>query len=252
MRKALSVIVVGVLLVVLFAACGAGSTPTPTATETQATATATTPTETVTPTSTAAATATATVEDNGGGDAGQLADRASQAFKSLKSAHFDMTVEANVGDQTGTITATGDLQLPDRTHMTMNIVGMQIEVITIGTDAYTKVGDKWEKNSAQPQATDPKDIVGNLNIPTTAKRLADVNVDGTDCYHLQYTAKDIKDTSSDTNLGDVTFDVYIAKNTDLVKKMVIVPQTTGDQNVGATITMNFSKYNEPVNIVAPI
>jgi hypothetical protein len=260
-RRIILLVTIVVSMALVLAACGGGSSATPTPTASAPTAEATTPvpetpvaTETATAAATESATETATAAASGGSDISGITTKATDAYKSVKSVHITMDIAAAAADQSAKITAVGDIVPPDKSHFTMDMGGLKIEVISIGSDVYTKMGDQWTKTpvSDTTATSDPGKMAENLDLPKQGTKLADESVDGTDCYHIQYTGAEM--AASDPNyadLGDSTVDVWVAKDTSLVKKMVIVVKDSAGA-VNSSITMNFTNYNEPVNITAPI
>jgi LppX_LprAFG lipoprotein len=259
-RRIILLVTMVISIALVLAACGGGSSGTPTPTAVTPTAEATTPvpetpipTETATAAATETAVETATAASGGGQDISGITSKASDAYKSVKSIHITMDISAEAGGQTTKITAEGDMVPPDKSHITMDMGGIKFEVITIGTDSYTKMGEQWTKSAVtQTASSDPSKMAENVVLPKTGTKLADESVDGVDCYHIQYTGAEM--AASDPNyadLGDSTVDVWVAKDTDLVKKMVIVVKDSAGA-VNSSITMNFTKYNEPVEITAPI
>lgn len=275
-RRMFLVLITSLLLVGLLAACGSSSTPTATtapatttATETAAAATETpteatetatpeaTATETATPAETATEVATAT-EAAGSGDLTDISDLTAKiqaAQKDLKSFHFTLEMSTDISGTEMLFSGEGDSVLPDKTRMKMNAFGMDTEVVTIGNDTYTKVGDQWTKqtSAATQQETDPTKIMGEMNFPTEAKRLADETVDGIDCYHLQFPTGFLPQELEDSGLqGDMKADVWIAKDTNFLHKMTFSFELGGEQPGKTTMTMVISNYNEDISIEAPI
>jgi outer membrane lipoprotein-sorting protein len=283
MNKPRKFFAIGLLLIVAMLGlygCG-GSEPTPT--PLPPTATPIPPTDTPMPPTPTVMAESGTSGGTGGlsGPAADLLNKSQTAMKSITSFHYTMMVESSAGGQT--FTGEGDFVMPDKARITMSdTTGMvgKIEMIIIGNDTYMKQPGSEQYMSLGAVGGGLGSVAG-LGNPSQSSSLAqfadsasivgDENVDGLDTTHVTFTydvdkamqaaAQQAGSAGSAAATAAATptntkakGDVWIDKSTNYIHKMVFVsksnmpnpqanPVATGD----STITIIYSKYNEPVS-----
>ncbi len=253
----LPILLVG--LMGLLTACG-GDSPTATValalpTATTAAMAADTPTTAMaadTPTTAAMAVDTPTASTGSGTGTGvsdPTLQAALDAMKAVKSYHYKMTTETSAA--TGAQTIEGDMILPDKMSMTINMSagGQTIEtkMIRIGGTTWTNVGGKWTQMQL-PVAINPSDLTNMGNI-SDVQNLGDDTVDGIATTHLRYKSTMADPTGAGATLNS-TAEVWIDKATHYTVQIVSSSDiaTTGTTKV----TMKMSKFNDPsIKIEAP-
>lgn len=132
----------------------------------------------------------------------------------------------------------GDFVAPDRSHVTVNAAGQNIEIIRIGTDTYTKINGNWTKRSATPTSisADPSKLVADFNnskqTGATITKGAVISVNGVKCQEW---------VSAEP--GGTTSTICIGVNDSLPYQV-----KSGD---GKSI-IDIYDYNAPITIKAPI
>jgi hypothetical protein len=252
------------LSVVGLAACG-GETPTPTTalpTATTAAVEAPTATTAVTeaPTATTAteAGATATTGTGSGGtgsaDALGVLQRSATAMKDIKSYHIVLDSEAG-GQST---TAEGDVEVPDKTRLTLKTPQGETEVLIVGDKAYTRLpgSDQYiETDSGMmgggPGQTNP---AGFAEVAQDAQVVGDEQVDGVNTTHVKFTfdlaaaaaaSSEASGEPTPEGLGDLAqADAWIEKDTGFMRKLSYQADIQGTTT---NTTMTLSKFNETVS-----
>ncbi len=225
-------------------------------------------------------------------DPKQIVTKAVEAVQGVKTVHvkaditgsvpFSLTGEAGASMKLDGTNLVGDMDIAGKkAHMTITIpplMGMTAEDIAIDSDTYIKaslLGEKWMKSSASsllggasaaPAATAPTvdaiiaDIKKFLDKPNVStKKLADEQVDGKDCYHVQVTvpASEIQGAMASAAplpslgiaaTGDVPIDVWVEKSTMHPLKVSATVDASGS-TVGVTMTLG--NYDAAVSISAP-
>lgn len=176
---------------------------------------------------------------------------------------LDMVTEID-GSQVP-MTSTGSFDNTDpaapRTHMKMQVMGMEMEIIQIGDEAYLKMdalGDQWMKMDAESAAEISSGGSPDLGQWTqeyaenieSVEFVGEEQVSGVTTFHYRLTMKPealeefgVPDDAAGAPVG---FDVWV-DNEGFTRKFTVV---VGDGNE-ASITAILDNFNQPVNIEAP-
>ena len=230
-------------------------------------------------------------------DPKQIVTKSVESVQNIKTLHvkaditgsvpFSLTGQAGASMKLDGTNAEGDVDIAGKkAHVTVSIpalLGMTLEVVAVDSDTYIKTSlstdGKWSKSSssglldglgglasAAPAASAMTvdqtiaKIKEFLDKPgVTSKKLADEQVDGKDCYHVQVTVpKDqiqgavgsAAPLPSGMGLGsDVTLDLWVEKSSMHPLKVGTNIDVGSGGNVGVAVT--FSNYDAAVTISAP-
>jgi len=174
----------------------------------------------------------ATGGSTGGGEFGPIAN----AVSALRSFRAQVTTEAG-GSKL-------DVQLewvaPNRQHITLNGASLgipgNVEMITIGSDVYTKLGPSWTRQSLPGGGGFDPNTLNQMveavkNLGNSAVKGATATVNGKSCQI--YTARS----------GTATNEFCIADN---------LPLRIVSESAGTKMTIVFADYNANININPPI
>jgi hypothetical protein len=177
-----------------------------------------------------------------------------------------------------TVDIEGDYVEPDSLQMTlvMEIAGEQlseIEAVKIGEDVYVKDPEtqRWTRGEDVEEYEQYKSLeefalnaIEYIIAFEGTDMLGDEDIDGTSCYHVKgmISPEKIPDSTQEFLLTDTEpfiIELWIGKNDYLVHQMIleIEFEDSYDDAVMAipagkyTLTYQFSKFNEPINIEAP-
>lgn len=286
MSKLRNIIVIGLLAAVtvlgLYGCGGSEPTATPLVVPTDTVAL---PTETpmqapATSAAPEATTANSGTTDTGGatgtltGPAADLLNKSQAAMKTVKSFHYTMDVETSGGGQA--FKGEGDFVMPDNVRIsmsdTMGTIG-KIDMVMIGSDTYMKQpgSDQYISLGAVgganglPGLNNPAQTASIAQFADSASIVGDEKVDGVDTTHVTFTydvdkamkaaeqqASNAVGTAPTPTKMKAKGDIWIDKSTNYIHKMVFVTKSTvpvpqGSPATGdSTITLVYSKFNEPV------
>jgi outer membrane lipoprotein-sorting protein len=211
------------------------------------------------------------------GDVNAVINAAHQGMLDLKSFHF--TVEGATNG-TPNLTIEGDLERPNKIRSSYLQPGQQKgELVVFDKDTYLR----------QPTATvfvkteggyDPPDVVGTLLGPqaltyyallgSDQKLVSEEQLDGVETVHLTFNfnpnlvdsraailANQPTPVPVSGSEGNFQGHMWVEKGTNYVRRIQWLPPAAGEGTPSAggqrTVTVNYSKFNEPVNppIVPP-
>lgn len=194
---------------------------------------------------------TATAGTSGTGDSAamDILAKAGAAMKAVKTYHMSMSID---GGATGTTTAEGDLSLPDSYRMTIETAGVSSEVIVIGGSSYVKVpgGDQYIESPADASLLQSANAATFADIAQDAKIVGNEDIDGAATTHLTFTydanaaAQSATGSTTGTDLGMATSDIWIDKSTNYIRQFKVVSEAAG---VSSTTTIKYSKFDETID-----
>jgi len=203
-------------------------------------------------------------------DTKAVLDGAAKRLAAVKSVHFNVAIDGDAFIDTGrTIalrSASGDIVTPDQMQAKIKIslgtANIDVSLVTIGTEKYqtNPVTGQWGPAQAgfdySPTVLFDKDrglapLLGQLR---EVEALPAEQVAGQDADHLRgkVDRAAIEPITSGAIDGDtVTVDLWIAKaSSDLLKLVITEPQTPNKAKP-AVWTLTFEKYDQPVTITKP-
>ena len=204
------------------------------------------------------------------GDTKTILDNTAKRLDAVKSVHFDAQIDGEAYIDTARTVqlkaANGDIVTPDQmqTRIKIGLAGVNIDMshVAIGNDRdqTNPVTGQW--GPAQPgfdysptvffdRDKGLSTVIGKLR---DVEQLPDETIDGQDAYHLKgkVDRAAIEPITSGAIEGDpVTTDLWIAKGShDLLKLVLTEPQTQGKAKP-AVWTLTLGKYDQPVTITRP-
>lgn len=208
------------------------------------------------------------------GPAADLLTKSQTSMKTVKSFHYTMEVGSSAGGQS--FKGEGDFEMPDKVRITMSdttgTVG-NIQMIMVGNDTYMKqpgsdqymsLGGLGGQNGLTG-FSNPAQTASIAQFADSASIVGDEKVDGIATTHVTFTYdvdKAMKSAEQQTGSAVASTptnmkakgDMWIDKSTNYIHKMVFVtnatgpmPQTGSSGASESTITLTYSKYNEPIN-----
>lgn len=238
-RRIFLVFTLAIIFIVALAACG-GSKKAPTAT----------PTPTESPK--------------------DLLDAAGQQFAAVKSAHYSLKIDGDVyldSQQTLSLRgAEGDLLRPKSATAKADIgfggATVSVDMVAIGDDQYITnfLTGNWERapkglNYNPAIVFDEENgIQGVVRKAQQVSLVGDEEVDGTAAQHLRGTVARaaVQPMTGNAFKGDpIDFDIWIARDTRDIMKIVLHDTASDQGATPATWTLLISKLNSPVTISAP-
>jgi hypothetical protein len=203
-------------------------------------------------------------------DTKAVLDAAAKRLAAVKAVHFNVAIDGDAFIDTGrTIalrSASGDIVPPDQMQAKIKIslgtANIDVSLVTIGTEKYqtNPVTGQWGPAQAgfdySPTVLFDKDrglapLLGQLR---DVEALPAEQVAGQDTYHLRgkVDRATIDPITSGAIEGDtVTIDLWIAKATSDLLKLVITELQTPNKAKPAIWTLTFEKYDQPVTITKP-
>jgi hypothetical protein len=203
-------------------------------------------------------------------DTKTILDNAAKRLDMVKSVHFDALIDGDAYiDTSRTVqlkSASGDIVTPDQMQTKIKIglggVNIDMSLVAIGSDRYqtNPVTGQW--GPAQPgfdysptvffdREKGLSTVLGQLR---DVESLPDEKIDGQDTYHLKgkVDRAAIEPITSGAIEGDpVATELWIAKGSNnLVKLVLTEPQTPGKPKP-AVWTLTLGKYDQPVTITRP-
>ena len=204
--------------------------------------------------------------------ADQVIQKLADNGRKLKTGHIQMDMKMSAGDQTLEITSSGIFENPDKSYLTVSVMGQSLQVLSLSvTEVYRRASetDAWVKSieSDSGQTVSMYDFTKNpeqlLKYYKNAKLLPDASVEGCpSCYHVTFeldVAEMMKAGGVDAaTLQSVEFkgpalvDAWISKTDFFTRK-----QTSKFTIVssGAEITVDVlvaqTEINQPVVIPTP-
>jgi len=270
-RSALIVMTSVVIGATALYGCGGESptaTPVPAPTATTAPAPPTATTAAAAPTTAAPTAATGSTGSSCANQANDPAainimQQSARAMQSLKSVHTTMQLEG--GAAAGT--AEGDIDLPDKMRLTLTTPQGTSEEILIGSKMYVKVPgtDTYMSLPSTPALLSLAATIKNMNAYTQyaqgASLVGGEKVAGADTQHVKYCYDPDKvnafffesaglPTPAPTNSSGTlaTGEMWIDRGSNYVRQYkYTVPTESGAQNAMQTVTVQLSKFNEPVS-----
>ena len=203
-------------------------------------------------------------------DTKTILDGAAKRLAAVKSVHFNVAIDGDAFIDTGhTIalrSASGDIVPPDQMQAKIKIslgtANIDVSLVTIGDEKYqtNPVTGQWgpaqEGFDYSPTVLFDKErglapLLGQLR---EVEALPAEQVAGQDAYHLRgkVDRAAIEPITSGTIDGDtVTVDLWIAKTSSDLLKLVITEPQTPNKAKPAVWTLTFEKYDQPVTITKP-
>lgn len=199
-----------------------------------------------------------------------ILDTTARRLDAVKSVHFDVVIDgAAYIDASRTIqlrSASGDIVTPDRMQTRIKVAAgsanIETQLIAIGADKYQTNLLTGQWGPAMPgfdysptvlfdRQNGLSSVLGKLR---DVERLDDVTIDGQQAYHLKgQVARDaITPMTGGAIEGDpVTVELWIAKESSNLLKLVLTEPQTSTKPKPATWNLTLSKYDEPVTIDRP-
>jgi len=203
-------------------------------------------------------------------DTKAVLDGASKRLAAVKSVHFNVAIDGDAFiDTSRTIalrSASGDIVTPDQMQAKIKIslgtANIDVSLVTIGTEKYqtNPVTGQWGPAQAgfdySPTVLFDKErglapLLGQLR---EVEALPAEQVAGQDAHHLRgkVDRAAIEPITSGTIDGDtVAVDLWVAKSSSDLLKLVITEPQTPNKAKPAVWTLTFEKYDQPVTITKP-
>jgi hypothetical protein len=257
-------------------AAPATPTPLPTSTPVLATATALSATSTAfvaTATGAAPTAVPGTPLPTSDPKAQAIVDKARMRFDQVNSLHFVVTIDGDLfidAARTQRVkSAEGDLVRPDKVSAAAKVsagpINATVKFIQSGDDVYMTniLTGKWEKASGglgyDPRVVFDKDngVTAILNKVTGWQFVENTKVNGVDTQHVRgpVPVQYANALVANSLRGDtIDVDLYVeGKNNDVVRLVLAEqPAAVAPGTAAARWTLDLSKQNDPISIVAPI
>ena len=197
-------------------------------------------------------------------------DNTSKRLNEVKSVHFDVAIDGDAFiDTSRTISlrsASGDIVTPDQMQARIKIglgsANIDVSLVTIGDDKYqtNPVTGQWgpaqEGFDYSPTVLFDKEkglstIVLKLR---DVEQLGDEKINGQDAYHIKgkVDRAAIDPITSGAIEGDpVNVELWVAKDSSNLLKLVLTEPQTPNKAKPATWTLTFDKFDQPVTITKP-
>lgn len=207
----------------------------------------------------------------GGPDSTTILAKTAERLNAVKSVHFNATIDgAAYIDEARTVqlrSATGDIVVPDQMQTKITIAAgaanVEVSLVALGNDRYQTdlLTGRWGPAQAgfdySPTVLfDPNQglssVVGKLR---DVEMLGDETVNGQATYHLRgkVDRATIQPMTSGAIDGDpVTAELWIAKDSSTLLKLVLTEPPLPDKPKPATWTLTLDKYDQPVTIARPV
>jgi hypothetical protein len=204
--------------------------------------------------------------------ADQVVQKMAQNGKNLKTGHLQMDMNMTVGTESVKITTTGVYENPDKSYLTVSLLGQSLQVLSLSaTEIYQRASetDTWVKSNAgaSAQAGNIYDFTKNpeqlLKYYTNAKLLPEESVDGSPAdYHVSFeldVAGMIKVSGVDAaTLAQVEFkgpalvEAWIGKTDFFTHKQIskFIMAASG-QEITMEVIVSQTEINKPVVIPTP-
>jgi hypothetical protein len=204
--------------------------------------------------------------------ADQVIQKLAANGKNLKTGNIQMDMNMTVNGQTVGLTSTGIFENPEKSYLTVNLLGQSIQILSISrTEIYQRDTEKdpWVKSdaSASDQAGNMYDFTKNpeqlLKFYKNAKLLPEESVEGCPtCYHVSFeldVAEMMKAGGvSESVLRQVEFnrpanvESWISKTDFFTRKQTSkFTLITAGQEVSMDILIALTEINKPVVIPTP-
>jgi hypothetical protein len=209
----------------------------------------------------------------GGGaqvDTKTILDNTAKRLNEVKSVHFDVAIDGDAFiDTSRTIalrSASGDIVTPDQMQTKIKIglgsANIDVSLVTLGTEKFqtNPVTGQWGPAQAgfdySPTVLFDKEqglstIIGKMR---DVEQLGDEQVNGQNAYHLKGKVDKaaIDPITSGAIEGDpVSVDLWVAKDSSNLLKLVLTEPQTPNKAKPATWTLTFDKFDQPVTITKP-
>ena len=197
----------------------------------------------------------------------EIIGKASDALKSVRSAHFSLVATGGtmiIGGGLPAKTIEGDVLQPDRLKgMATSAFGnvtVQIAFVIVGSNEYVTnpITKQWQEvpgNATAPNLLDPRQGAGALlKQATELKKLPDESLAGTDCYHLsgKLNGTLIAGLIGSKGLNSpLASEVWIGKSDFLVRQLKLVGPITSEEPPAIQRVLALSEFNESVTIEPP-
>lgn len=200
----------------------------------------------------------------------EILNKAAQRLDAVKTVHFDAAIDgAAFIDTNRTIqlrSASGDIVTPDQMQTKITIAAGQanidVQLIAIGPDKYqtnlltgqwgpAQAGFDYSPTVFFDKQQGLSSVVGKLR---DVERLGDETVDGQAAYRLKgkVAREAIAPMTSGAIEGDpVTAELWIARDSANLLKLVLTEPPTANKPKPTTWTLTLSKHDQPVTITRP-
>jgi hypothetical protein len=175
-----------------------------------------------------------------------------------KSFHFASVIQLQSGSLLVPFARqNGDYQAPNRTHFTQQATDGNSEIVTIGTDIYlnnTTLNTGWQK-SPPGSTIDLTSLNGVLQYATNVTPLADEAINGTATRHLHMTLDPgTIPPFSGLSYSAAEADLWVARDSGFIvrERTALTLAPTSARQGSVFVLADFSDYNKPVQITAPI
>jgi len=204
--------------------------------------------------------------------ADQINQKLADNGKNLKTGHIQMDMKMSAGDQTLEITSNGIFENPDKSYLTVSVMGQSLQVLSLSvTEIYRRATetDAWVKSneSDSGQTGSMYDFTKNpeqlLKYYKNAKLLPDESVEGCpSCYHVTFeldVAEMMKASGvSETILqgaefnGPAQVEAWIGKTDFFTYKQISkLTMVSSGLEVTVDVLVSQTEINKPVVIPTP-
>lgn len=205
--------------------------------------------------------------------ADQILQKMAENGKNLKTGQITLDMEMSLGGSSINIDSTGVFENPDRSFMTMNMMGSKVQVLVLSpTEIYTRQGESgsWIRspNAAETQTGSLYDFTKNpellLKYYKNAKLLEEKSIleCTAACYHISFeldVAELFKATgATQSSLQNVKFsapaevELWIDKTDFFTRRQESsFEMNVNGQDVNVEVIVSQSGINQPVTIPSP-
>ena len=197
----------------------------------------------------------------------EVRDRAADALRSLSSAHFRVTHEADASTNIGFASLTeaeGDGLFPDRARFTLQAAtalfpnaALQIDVVQIGETTYLRDGisRQWQILPAGTLGIDFSDVAGSVADALASMRSPELADGGRDSHRLS----GVVDAAALRGFvpaapedGTLRVEIWAGREDYLARRIRVEGALFPDDPPDIARSLEISRYDEPVVIEPPI
>ena len=200
---------------------------------------------------------------------------ATAAMQTVRSGYVELEIVTPLGgESTGDLTfnITGNFQVPDRSHITVTIGGIPVEMVLIGSDTYIRnpITQAWEDASDSRLPFDVSSISSFSNVLSFGAFTTDFDpevlagftlvgeelINGERTYYVRGTVggealADLLDSpAAEGEMANVGF--WIGVDDSRIRKVSILPTGSVGTSTLPRVTATVSYYDKAVDIQAPV
>lgn len=201
----------------------------------------------------------------------EVMQKSAENTNQVKSLKYQLTVGIDAAGQALEMKGDGVVQMPDQSYATMDVLGQTVETLQLGKDEiYVRTAgtEAWQPVTQDQLAQSGlnTDVLSQQNMYfefyQDAQLGEEEQVNGVDCYHVTFNLDltglldkmmqaEVR-SMIDTTGGSASGESWVSKKDLLIQKVSITMNyVIQGQAVKSTTLMEYSDFNEPVEIPTP-